>query len=319
MTRAVPPVPSVPAHDVLAAGGLAPSGHNTQPWILREDPAEPGCFEVRGDPERTLPVSDPDHRALRVVCGAALANMRLAVRARGRRTHAHLLPDPADPWSLARLRVGSALAPTDQEQVLAAAIPRRHSHRRAFAATPVSLAVRATLRRAAEAERAWAVWLDDPGLRRDAAALVGQAHRAQRADPDLRAEQRAWTGRPDGDPEGLGAGTAGPRPPAGDPWRVRDLTGGAGPPDRRDEALVLVLGTFHDQPLAHLQAGQALQRVLLTATAHGLAASFVAPPLEVPSIRGALRALLGGALWPQAMLRLGHGSDTVATPRRPVD
>ncbi|MFC5137311.1 Acg family FMN-binding oxidoreductase [Actinomycetospora rhizophila] len=302
--------------DVLAAGARAPSGHNTQPWILRAD--GPDGFEVRGDPDRTLPVTDPDHRALRLACGAALAGMRLALRARELRTHVRLLPDPEDPWSFARLRAGSPLPCSPAERALAAAIGHRHSHRRAFGEGEVRPGLRAELRRAAEAERSWLYWIETPVERDAVAGLVAEAAHAQDADPAWRAEQEAWTGRGEGALDGVPA--AGPRPPRDDPWRVRDLTGGAGDPDRPDRhAAIGVLATAHDLPLAHLQAGQALQRVLLTATVHGLGASFVAPPVEVPSTRAALRVLLGGALWPQAVLRLGpKAGDDVPSPRRPV-
>jgi hypothetical protein len=81
---------------------------------------------------------------------------------------------------------------------------------------------------------------------------------------------------------------------------------------------VLVLGTTLDQPIAHLHAGQAMQHVLLLATARGLAGSFVAPPLEVAATRAELRRLLGGALWPQVLLRLGVRERAVPRPPRRV-
>src|SRR5690606_13224426 len=62
----------------------------------------------------------------------------------------------------------------------------------------------------------------------------------------------------------------GPAGPAGP-------VGGAEQP----QPLVAVLGTADDTPLDHLRAGQALQRVLLTATADGLAASMVSQPIEL--------------------------------------
>ncbi|GAA4907762.1 hypothetical protein EV188_107175 [Actinomycetospora succinea] len=302
-------------HDVLAAGSRAPSGHNTQPWVLRAD--GPDGFEVRGDPARALPVADPDHRALRLACGAALAGMRLAVRAQERRTHVRLLPDPDDPWSFARLRVGSPLPCSPAERALAAAIGHRHTHRRAFGEGAVRPALRAELRRAAEAERSWLYWIETPAERDTVAGLVADAVRIEDADPAWRAEREAWTGRGADVLDGVPAAVAGPRPPRDDPWRVRDLSGGAGTPDRPDRhAMIGVLATAHDLPLAHLQAGQALQRVLLTATVHGLGASFVAPPVEVASTREALRTLLGGALWPQAVLRLGpKAGDDLPSPR----
>ena len=65
-----------------------------------------------------------------------------------------------------------------------------------------------------------------------------------------------------------------------------------------------------------MQVGQALQRVLLTATAAGLATSFLSQVVEVPQTREELRRLIGGTRPPQAVLRIGHGWPVAATPRR---
>jgi hypothetical protein len=81
---------------------------------------------------------------------------------------------------------------------------------------------------------------------------------------------------------------------------------------------LLVLCSFHEGPLAEVQAGQALQQVLLTATTLGLSASFLSQPIEVAHIRATLRRALGTTLEPQAILRIGYGSPVAATPRRPV-
>jgi hypothetical protein len=71
-------------------------------------------------------------------------------------------------------------------------------------------------------------------------------------------------------------------------------------------------------PAADLQAGQALQRVLLAATAFGLAVSPLAQVVEVPETREQLRRLVRSARPPQAVLRIGRGRRVPATPRRRV-
>lgn len=72
------------------------------------------------------------------------------------------------------------------------------------------------------------------------------------------------------------------------------------------EPLLVCIGSFTDRPVDHLIAGQAMQRVLLTAMAAAVAASFVPEPVVVDTARLALRRVLGGGLWPQAVLRLGY-------------
>jgi len=63
-------------------------------------------------------------------------------------------------------------------------------------------------------------------------------------------------------------------------------------------------------------AGQALQRVLLTATALGLATTPISQPVEVPAVRRLLTAT-GTGTWAQMVLRAGYGRPAPATPRRP--
>jgi hypothetical protein len=87
--------------------------------------------------------------------------------------------------------------------------------------------------------------------------------------------------------------------------------GGGTDLDVEPERLVVVIGSLHDTALARLQAGQAMQRVLLTAAAAGISAALSSQPMEAPATRRELRQLIGGGLWPQIMLRLGHG---VAVP-----
>ena len=84
-------------------------------------------------------------------------------------------------------------------------------------------------------------------------------------------------------------------------------TGSRGPrtEDFEAEPFVVVLSTRMDGPGCQVQAGQALQRVLLTATALGLTASFLSQPIEVNEQRRELRRLLADGRHPQAVVRLG--------------
>lgn len=307
---------------LLRAAAAAPSSHNSQPWGLRW---REGAVEVHADPERFLPVADPDRRELRLACGAALANVRVAVRAQGRRAHTTLLPVPGDPWFLGRVRPGSPSPPTAWEAALAVAVSRRRTDRHPFAPQPVPRGTRDQLAQAAQRERCWLVYLDAPTERVRLHELALAAHREQQADPRFVEEWHRWVGRADRTDDGIPARLARGAPRPDGSWRLRDVAGAVDDEDEdraaprgEDEPTIAVITTFTDSPLAHLQAGQAMQLVLLAATARGLSASFVAPPVEVPARRRELRDLLGGVLWPQAILRLGLGRPVPATPRRDV-
>ena len=61
-----------------------------------------------------------------------------------------------------------------------------------------------------------------------------------------------------------------------------------------------------------------MQRVLLTATNLGMAASFLSQLIEVKAVRRQVSDLLGGQVHPQVVLRIGFGGPVSATPRRSV-
>ena len=63
------------------------------------------------------------------------------------------------------------------------------------------------------------------------------------------------------------------------------------------------------------QAGEALQRVLLRATAAGLFASYFAQPIETPRLRRRLAEAIGEPGAPQVMFRLGYGLEPCARRR----
>jgi hypothetical protein len=115
----------------------------------------------------------------------------------------------------------------------------------------------------------------------------------------------------------------GPLPAPQDRWVLRDFTAGTGRDrvpgkDFEYEPLIAVLTATLSGGLGDVQAGEALQRVLLTATAEGLAVSFLSQLVEVPDVRDAVQRLIGALRTPAVVLRIGYGWPTTRTPRRAV-
>ena len=79
-----------------------------------------------------------------------------------------------------------------------------------------------------------------------------------------------------------------------------------------------MLLTPSDGPDDHFQAGQALERIWLTATAEGLSVALHTSPTEVPELRPLLRNPDTEIGVPQIVLRLGYGPTPERTPRRAV-
>jgi hypothetical protein len=86
----------------------------------------------------------------------------------------------------------------------------------------------------------------------------------------------------------------------------------------RGSALLALIVTESDDVADWIAAGQALQRVLLTATAAGLRVSFLNQPIEVASMRHQLASALALEGNPQLLLRFGYGPSAAPTPRRPL-
>lgn len=305
---------------VLRAAIAAPSLHNGQPWRFR---ITEKVIEVHEDPARRFPVADPTGRESRLGCAAALFNLRLALEDVGVRPLVTLLPQGTGSTLLAAVRGGGSASFGPERAALYRAIASRRTNRRPFFDEPVPKEHRQALVRSAQDERSWLHVVEDRDQRAALRDLVNRAHRIQMADPAFRAELADWTGRDPGVAEGVPVSSAGPCPEPQDEWVLRDFGAGQAKPrvegkDFENEPLLVVLCSFLSTALADLQAGQALQRTLLTATSLGLAASLLAQVVEVASTREELRRMLGGSIVPQTVLRLGYGSYVPPTPRRPV-
>ena len=160
---------------------------------------------------------------------------------------------------------------------------------------------------------------DDPDEVARIIDLLHHADLAEHADPARVAERQAWVGGPHRS-DGIPLAALGPRPTQVRA-AYRDLGHAVG--GVRDHAefeaapTIAIISTTHDRPVDWVRAGQALERLLLEATAAGVSASFLNQPLEQDDLRFLVRSPLTGVGHSQMVLRLGYGDEVPATPRRP--
>ncbi|MFC7533759.1 Acg family FMN-binding oxidoreductase [Actinoplanes sp. GCM10030250] len=301
-----------------AAGIQAPSMHNSQPWAFR---LRDGAIEVLADPSRQLAVADGGGGwAMRLACGSATFNARLALAWSGTPAEVRLLPDPEQPEVIARLTATRHRPPTYAERDLHAAIERRSSHRDPFWPDPVPAEIRVRLIEAARTEYAWLDLLVGMTALTGFSEIAHSADRVLRRDTRYQSELVTWTdtdSAQDGIPV-VAAATVG-EPQDLIPQRNFGNRHRPAGRDYEPEPLVGILGTAGDRRLDQVTAGQALQHVLLRATDAGLASSMISQPIEVPAARDQLRRSLGRSGFPQIAFRIGYGRSGHPSPRRDVD
>lgn len=339
-------------HFLVNYAVLAPSKYNAQPWLF-EICGE--SLDVIRDRSWAFRETDPEGRELTLSCGAALFNLRVAARHFGYETRIQTLPWPGDRYLLARVhlervspaprpgapprpgntgRSSSTTAGGQPTSALATdalfeAMKRRCTSRRSFRRrVPPAETVKAC-GEAAVRHGAWFSVIEDKSARWTVADLVTEGGREQMASRTLRRELARWVHGPlgpsrDGFPVsryGLHRALDWLSPGLSLALWAFNLGSLIAARDRRlvrNAPVLAVLGTETDDPQSWLAAGQALESVLLHATAAGLSISFFNQAIEVPRLRTELSRLTGRGGFPQILLSLGYGRPARHTPRRPA-
>ncbi|GGI94266.1 nitroreductase family protein [Streptomyces brasiliensis] len=187
-----------------------------------------------------------------------------------------------------------------------------------FTGRPVPETILTEMAAAAHAEGARLHVPDIPGTRR-LLGLTAVAEARNQAGPERVAEARAWITASGTDTSyGIPVGTLGPLDAAGR-MPMLDFTGGLPalrPPALRFErhAQVGLLWGAYDRREDWLRAGQTLQRVLLTATVHGVRTSLLHQAMQRPDLRAAA-GLPRRRCRPYLLIRFGYGREDGRTPR----
>jgi hypothetical protein len=219
---------------------------------------------------------------------------------------------------------------TDNERELVNALPIRYTDRGRYIDRPIASEVIEEFRRAVEAEGAWLRPLDRPSDGPAAATILAHADEIERGDPAYVAELESWSRFDDSATDGVPRAAVDPTPVAAraSNYRLRDfdvdgtVTAGHAAtqdPPPAERPLIVIVGTPGDDPRSWLEAGMALGRLLLTATARRISAAPMTQPLEIPAARLQLGHAIGAVGHPQMLLRMGYGTGRPTTHRRPVD
>jgi hypothetical protein len=312
------------ARYVVARAVWAPSVHNTQPWRFTADGGDQ--VSLHADAGRRLAVADPDGREMMISCGAALFTVRLALRSLGFVPETSVLPDPGQPTLVARVSWAERADADEFERRLSGHVLTRRTHRGAFAPEPLPPGTLAALRAGAAREGAVLRIVADDGRRAALAAAVQTAEHELRHDGERLRELARWTPAPaSAGRDGVPATSYPARAERTQPYFPgRDFARGRGwgvPPlspaaSHRAAGVAGLLTTAADRPADWVNAGQALQRILLTASACGAAVALHSQPLEVPWLREFIRTELSDGACPHLVLRVGLVTQVAVSVRR---
>jgi nitroreductase len=313
---------------LIGAAVLAPSHWNSQPWRFE---VEGSVIRLFGDPQRALPVIDPERRAMRLSLGAALENLLVAARAWGLRPTVTYRPTGDASGVVAEVAWTGGEAPRDRALFLA--IVDRRTNRREYDGRGLFRESRAAL--SVQVPDDFRLhWIDD----RDQIQAIGQlAHDAvheQVMDRQAQAERFAWT-RFDDDArrraDGVSVGALALGGPAKwlagrylnpTSWLLGQGAGSLGKQARkcvRSAGALALLTAPERREDSWLLGGQAYERLALKATQLGIAHQPISAPIEQERFRGDLLARFGAVDEdPLMFVRLGHADRPRETERRAV-
>jgi hypothetical protein len=313
--------------DLIHYATLAPSSHNTQPWLFTQGDR---CIHIHADRSRRLLVVDPDDHALFISLGCALENLAIAARCAGLvpRIVDHLMDDPPT-LSVYLDQAGQPVDPSDR--ALLTAMVERQSTRCAYNPYPIPVAHLERLKTASHEDGVHLHVAATPEAIAPFIPWVQQANRQQFSDRAFVEELMAWIRfsrrevrhHQDGIP---GPGMGMPFVPR---WLGQQLMAWFATPEsqanqvtqRIHQSSALLLFVVDSSDRAHWVAlGRSLERVVLTATQLNIRHAHLNMPCEVPAVRSQMQQHFNlEQAQPLILLRLGYSNPMPRSPRRPLN
>lgn len=290
---------------------LAPSTHNTQPWLFR---VSDRTIEVFADRSRALAVIDPDDKGLIISCGAASGMLAKALEAVGFRFHVTHLPDASESDLLTRFYVEDLGPPETDWKVTLNAIRLRKSVRAGFKNRILSKKSLKAIRSAPPSEDCYVNWIDSEEVEKGILESILKAEEDRQFDKHYARENATWT-HPirvrsrDGVPAQMDKMLSVSQLWA--PIEVPSLSSGK-------TTVVGLVETLGNRPIQWVRAGFTLASTLVQASKYDLNAAIINHPLQNPAVQAQVEAVVKPGNTAQIIFRLGVAERAPSTPRRSI-
>ena len=294
---------------------LAPPTHNAQPWKFSITGNE---IQLFADRRRWLKVADPDQREMFVSVGCALENMLVAAEHFGYRFEVAYFPSSGDQDLVASIQFSPFGQPSDfRDAALFEAISGRHTNRKVFDSRPIPQADLMRLETCCAERYIYLHMTDDSATKDKLDELMFYADAVEFANPAFRAELADWM-RPALLSRSWLLAKVGQFAAAylsdGEVEAAKDSRA------LRSAPVFALVSSREDDRESQVLAGQAFERIWLTATALGISVQPMNQILHIPGLGADVTRLIPAPhVCPQIMFRLGYAElEKRHTPRRPL-
>lgn len=288
---------------------LAPSTHNTQPWLFR---VSDRTIEVFADRSRALAVIDPDDNGLIISCGAASGMLAKALSAVGFRFHVTHLPDANESDLISRFHMEDLGPPETEWKVTLNAIRLRRSVRAGFKNRILSKKSLTAIRNTPPSQDCHVNWIDSAEIEKAILESILMAEKDRQFDKHYARENATWT----------------------HPMRVRSRDGVPAHMEKMPSisqlwapieseshssektTLVGLVETFGNRPIQWVRAGFTLASTLVQASKYGLNAAIINHPLQTPTVQAQIETVVKPGNTAQIVIRMGVAERAPSTPRR---